>query len=93
MAYQYKITVFTPTYNRAYIIEQLYQSLCPKKQRTGQPSRPVHTIHSEFRIQNSEFPCASRKPPAAVIPVPLRRRGPPPAPMAEGATPRDARML
>lgn len=27
MAYQYKITVFTPTYNRAYIIEQLYQSL------------------------------------------------------------------
>ena len=23
-----KITVFTPTYNRAYIIEQLYTSLC-----------------------------------------------------------------
>lgn len=27
MAYEYKITVFTPTYNRAYIIETLYQSL------------------------------------------------------------------
>lgn len=27
MAYQYKITVFTPTYNRAYIIETLYRSL------------------------------------------------------------------
>ena len=28
MAYQYKITVFTPTYNRGYIIENLYNSLC-----------------------------------------------------------------
>lgn len=27
MAFEYKITVFTPTYNRAYIIEDLYQSL------------------------------------------------------------------
>lgn len=27
MEYRYKITVFTPTYNRAYIIENLYQSL------------------------------------------------------------------
>lgn len=27
MSYQYKITVFTPTYNRAYIIENLYNSL------------------------------------------------------------------
>lgn len=27
MDYQYKITVFTPTYNRAYIIENLYRSL------------------------------------------------------------------
>jgi len=27
MGYQYKITVFTPTYNRAYIIETLYRSL------------------------------------------------------------------
>lgn len=27
MEYQYKITVFTPTYNRAYIIENLYRSL------------------------------------------------------------------
>ena len=27
MSYQYKITVFTPTYNRAYIIEDLYRSL------------------------------------------------------------------
>lgn len=27
MQYQYKITVFTPTYNRAYIIENLYRSL------------------------------------------------------------------
>ena len=27
MAYQYKVTVFTPTYNRAYIIENLYRSL------------------------------------------------------------------
>ncbi len=27
MSYQYKITVFTPTYNRAYIIENLFQSL------------------------------------------------------------------
>lgn len=27
MDYQYKITVFTPTYNRAYIIETLYRSL------------------------------------------------------------------
>lgn len=27
MAYEYKITVFTPTYNRAYIIENLYHSL------------------------------------------------------------------
>ena len=27
MAYQYKVTVFTPTYNRAYIIENLYHSL------------------------------------------------------------------
>lgn len=27
MDYQYQITVFTPTYNRAYIIEQLYRSL------------------------------------------------------------------
>ena len=27
MDYQYQITVFTPTYNRAYILEQLYRSL------------------------------------------------------------------
>ncbi len=27
MSYHYKITVFTPTYNRAYIIENLYRSL------------------------------------------------------------------
>ncbi len=27
MSYQYKITVFTPTYNRAYIIENLFRSL------------------------------------------------------------------
>ena len=27
MAFTYKITVFTPTYNRAYIIEDLYRSL------------------------------------------------------------------
>ena len=27
MAFTYKITVFTPTYNRAYIIENLYRSL------------------------------------------------------------------
>lgn len=27
MAYEYKITVFTPTYNRAYIIENLYRSI------------------------------------------------------------------
>ena len=27
MGYPYKITVFTPTYNRAYIIETLYRSL------------------------------------------------------------------
>lgn len=27
MAFEYKITVFTPTYNRAYIIEDLYRSL------------------------------------------------------------------
>lgn len=27
MSYEYKITVFTPTYNRAYIIEALYRSL------------------------------------------------------------------
>lgn len=27
MAYQYKITVFTPTYNRGYILENLYRSL------------------------------------------------------------------
>lgn len=27
MAYNYKLTVFTPTYNRAYIIENLYRSL------------------------------------------------------------------
>ena len=27
MAFEYKITVFTPTYNRAYIIENLYRSL------------------------------------------------------------------
>ena len=33
MAYQYKITVFTPTYNRAYIIEKLYASLCRQTYR------------------------------------------------------------
>lgn len=33
MSYSYKITVFTPTYNRAYIIEQLYQSLCRQTYR------------------------------------------------------------
>ena len=27
MRFQYKITVFTPTYNRAYILETLYRSL------------------------------------------------------------------
>ncbi|MBK6087609.1 glycosyltransferase family 2 protein [Ruminococcus difficilis] len=27
MAYQYKITLFTPTYNRAYIINRLYESI------------------------------------------------------------------
>ena len=27
MDYKYKITVFTPTYNRAYIIDNLYRSL------------------------------------------------------------------
>ena len=27
MAYEYKITLFTPTYNRAYIIERLYKSI------------------------------------------------------------------
>ena len=27
MAFSYKITVFTPTYNRAYILENLYRSL------------------------------------------------------------------
>ena len=27
MAFDYKITVFTPTYNRGYIIGQLYESL------------------------------------------------------------------
>ena len=33
MSYQYKITVFTPTYNRAYIIEKLYTSLCRQTYR------------------------------------------------------------
>ena len=33
MDYQYKITVFTPTYNRAYIIENLYRSLCRQSYR------------------------------------------------------------
>lgn len=28
MMYKHRITVFTPTYNRAYIIEKLYNSLC-----------------------------------------------------------------
>lgn len=32
MEFQYKITVFTPTYNRAYILENLYRSL---QQQTG----------------------------------------------------------
>ena len=27
MSYKYKITLFTPTYNRAYIIDNLYQSI------------------------------------------------------------------
>ena len=27
MNYQYKITLFTPTYNRAYIIDRLYESI------------------------------------------------------------------
>ena len=27
MEFRYKITVFTPTYNRAYILENLYRSL------------------------------------------------------------------
>jgi len=31
MAFDYKITVFTPTYNRAYIIENLYRSLQRQK--------------------------------------------------------------
>ena len=26
--YKHRITVFTPTYNRAYILEKLYRSLC-----------------------------------------------------------------
>ena len=33
MSYHYKITVFTPTYNRAYIIENLYKSLCRQTYR------------------------------------------------------------
>ena len=33
MTYDYKITVFTPTYNRAYIIENLYRSLCRQTYR------------------------------------------------------------
>ena len=33
MPYQYKITVFTPTYNRAYIIEKLHASLCRQTYR------------------------------------------------------------
>lgn len=33
MGYEYKITVFTPTYNRAYIIENLYNSLCRQTYR------------------------------------------------------------
>lgn len=33
MEYEYKITVFTPTYNRAYIIENLYHSLCRQTYR------------------------------------------------------------
>lgn len=26
--WKYKVTIFTPTYNRAYIIEEAYNSLC-----------------------------------------------------------------
>ena len=33
MSYQYKITVFTPTYNRAHLIERLYCSLCRQSGR------------------------------------------------------------
>lgn len=33
MSYQYRITVFTPTYTRAYIIENLYKSLCRQTYR------------------------------------------------------------
>lgn len=33
MEFKYKITVFTPTYNRAYIIENLYRSLCRQTYR------------------------------------------------------------
>lgn len=33
MTYKYKITLFTPTYNRAYILGRLYQSICNQSYR------------------------------------------------------------
>ena len=58
------ITVFTPTYNRAYLLPRLYESLCKQTYRDfewvivddGSTDDTESVVNSQFRIQNSQFP-------------------------------------
>lgn len=58
-----KITVFTPTYNRAYIIEQLYESLCRQTYHDFEwlvvddgSSDNTETLFRKFQNECTKFP-------------------------------------
>lgn len=63
MSYKYKITVFTPTYNRAYIIEKLYRSLQRQSYRDFEwlvvddgSTDNTETLFETWKSENNDFP-------------------------------------
>jgi glycosyltransferase involved in cell wall biosynthesis len=61
MEYKYRITVFTPTYNRAYVISNLYKSLCSQSFKNFEwlvvddgSSDDTESLFSNW-ISNSDF--------------------------------------
>ena len=63
MAFQYKITVFTPTYNRAYIIETLYRSLQRQTYRNFEwlvvddgSADNTRELFESWQLEENDFP-------------------------------------